>query len=284
MRREERLSRRGRRRTCSSARRRRRRSGAPPRRAAAARRARSRATGGPGRRRGRPSPRSGGGSAGRGRGRRRRSRPAARAPRRRWCAIGSSERLPLVITSAPPNSREQQVVQRRVRQHQAEPRRPRGDRRRDAARPAGAGRARSAARGSGAALPRRRPSSASAPGSSVITANGLSSRCLRARSRATAALVRGVAGEVVAAEPLDREDRALAEQRDRPPRAAARAAGPQTGQAIGSAWKRRSPGSSYSRRQSAHSGKPAIVVFGRSYGTPRTIVKRGPHCVQLMNG
>ncbi len=59
--------------------------------------------------------------------------------------------------------------------------------------------------------------------------------------------------------------------------------GPQTGQAIGSAWKRRSVGSSYSRRQSSHSGKPAMVVFGRSYGTSRTIVKRGPHWVQLMN-
>ena len=31
-------------------------------------------------------------------------------------------------------------------------------------------------------------------------------------------------------------------------------------------------------------GKPAIVVFARSYGTERTIVKRGPHCVQLTNG
>ena len=45
--------------------------------------------------------------------------------------------------------------------------------------------------------------------------------------------------------------------------------GPQSGQAIGSAWKRRSPGSSYSRRQAAQSGKPAIVVRARSYGTDR---------------
>ena len=30
--------------------------------------------------------------------------------------------------------------------------------------------------------------------------------------------------------------------------------------------------------------KPAIVVFGRSYGTPVTIVNRGPQLVQLMNG
>ena len=60
--------------------------------------------------------------------------------------------------------------------------------------------------------------------------------------------------------------------------------GPQAGHATGSAWKRRSSGSSYSRRQSGHIGKPAMVVFGRSYGTERTIVNRGPQLVQLTNG
>ena len=35
---------------------------------------------------------------------------------------------------------------------------------------------------------------------------------------------------------------------------------PAAGQALGSAWKRRSPGSSYSARQAAHIAKPAIVV------------------------
>ena len=30
--------------------------------------------------------------------------------------------------------------------------------------------------------------------------------------------------------------------------------------------------------------KPAIVVSGRSYGTSRTIVKRGPQFVQFTNG
>ena len=39
-----------------------------------------------------------------------------------------------------------------------------------------------------------------------------------------------------------------------------------------------------SARQASHMAKPAIVVSGRSYGTPRTIVKRGPHSVQLTNG
>ena len=48
--------------------------------------------------------------------------------------------------------------------------------------------------------------------------------------------------------------------------------GPQTGQALGWAWKRRSAGSSYSAWQAAHIVKPAIVVAGRSYGTPSTIV------------
>jgi hypothetical protein len=60
--------------------------------------------------------------------------------------------------------------------------------------------------------------------------------------------------------------------------------GPQTGQAIGSAWNRRSAGFSYSWRQSGQSGKPAIVVFGRSYGTRVTMVRRGPQFVQLTNG
>ena len=40
--------------------------------------------------------------------------------------------------------------------------------------------------------------------------------------------------------------------------------GPQAGQALGWAWKRRSDGSSYSAAQAAHIVKPAIVVSGRS--------------------
>ena len=48
--------------------------------------------------------------------------------------------------------------------------------------------------------------------------------------------------------------------------------GPHAGQAFGWAWKRRSPGSSYSRWHAAHITNPAIVVDGRSYGTDRTIV------------
>jgi hypothetical protein len=66
--------------------------------------------------------------------------------------------------------------------------------------------------------------------------------------------------------------------------ALSRARGPHTGHALGCAWKRRSAGSSYSARHAGHMTNPAIVVSGRSYGTPRTIVKRGPQLVQLTNG
>ena len=62
------------------------------------------------------------------------------------------------------------------------------------------------------------------------------------------------------------------------------ACGPHSGHAFGWAWKRRSCGSSYSARHAGHISKPAIVVSGRSYGTPRTIVKRGPQFVQFTNG
>ena len=68
------------------------------------------------------------------------------------------------------------------------------------------------------------------------------------------------------------------------PRRAPPTRGPHAGHAFGWAWKRRSRGSSYSRRHSAHISNAAIVVHGRSYGTPVTIVKRGPQSVQLMNG
>ncbi len=96
----------------------------------------------------------------------------------------------------------------------------------------------------------------------VISANGLSSRCLRARSRATGRLVRRVAGEVVAAEPLDREDRSR-RAAARPPRSigsdSLRPAGGTARSARRGSGGR--AGSSYSRRHSAQSGKPAIVVL-----------------------
>jgi hypothetical protein len=60
--------------------------------------------------------------------------------------------------------------------------------------------------------------------------------------------------------------------------------GPQSGQAIGWAWKRRSAGSSYSRRQAGHIGKPAMVVASRSYGNAVMMVKRGPQLVHVTKG
>ncbi len=107
--------------------------------------------------RARPSPRSGGGSAGRA------TRNASAIPPSRSRAsassnaIGSSERLPLVITSGPPKSAQQQVVERRVREHDPEPRGSRRDRRRDGASGAARAAGRSAARATraGRALLRR---------------------------------------------------------------------------------------------------------------------------------
>ena len=200
--------------------------------AAAAARARSRATGaaaGSGRRRrGRPSRRSGCGSGGRGSaGRRPAGRAGSMASSSSW-AIGSSLRLPLVITSGRPTPAEQQVVQRAVRQHHAElgqpgrdPRRPRGVR-----------------HGAGASTIGRR-GDVSGVGGGVVERAQLRGRrrgrrpsprtaCRRApcggaarrRRRPTVASTR----EVVAADALDRHDRAGA-QRGRPRRASGVVAG-----------------------------------------------------------
>ena len=171
---------------------------------------------------------------------------------------------------------EQQVVQRRVRQQHAEVGR-------CAARPTAA----TAASG----RPRREHDRAVAPGSSAasssvsatsaraastsrtITANGLSSRCLRARSAATAGSSRRQAREVVAADALDRDDRAVAAAR-RPPRAAPRrrrgrpAAAAASARTRGTRWAGRGsagrPGPRTRRRSAGTCSKPAIVVSGRS--------------------
>jgi len=129
----------------------------------------------------------------------------------------------------------------------------------------------------------------------TITASGLASLCLRSRRRWTAD------GEVAS------------QARWKPPRplmatiipsCMARAAprigslqssvspageravslGPQAGQALGWAWKRRSAGSSYSRWHEGHIRNDAIVVAGRSYGTAVAIVNRGPQFVQFVKG
>src|SRR5256885_329109 len=81
-----------------------------------------------------------------------------------------------------------------------------------------------------------------------------------------------------------RTDASPAAATGRPAASISATLGPHSGHAFGWAWKRRSRGSSYSARHAAHIAKPAIVVSGRSYGTPRTIVNRGPQSVQLTNG
>ena len=189
---------------------------------------------------------------------------------------------------------EQEVVQRRVGQHHAELAQARGDGVRDGAPGArGAitiGRSRPASRAAAAAS--STTSARAASRSAAISANGRSSRCLRRAQRGHCGRVVRPAREVVSAEPLDRDDRAAAQQRRRPPprrprrsppgeKAGARPAG---GARIGLGVEAPVGGSWYSARHAAHIAKPAIVVRARSYGTPRTIVKRGPQSVQLTNG
>ncbi len=108
-------------------------------------------------------------------------------------------------------------------------------------------------------------------------------------------LGRGVDREVVAAEPLDREDprrRPAGPRRPPPgrrpaagrlrPRATVPARRPgSTPAGRGTAGR---PGRRTRGRSRRTSRKPAIVVSGRSYGTPVTTVNRGPQLVQLTNG
>ena len=113
--------------------------------------------------------------------------------------------------------------------------------------------------------------------SAAISANGLSSRCLRARSGRRGRLAGRVDRQVIAAQALDRQHPARGQQgrRPRPTRipgrrhaaptaSSRRSLGPQAGQHTGWAWNRRSAGSGYSAAHAAHSAKPAIVVSGRS--------------------
>ena len=60
--------------------------------------------------------------------------------------------------------------------------------------------------------------------------------------------------------------------------------GPQSGQAMGCAWNRRSAGSRYSAAHRSHMPNADMVVAGRSYGNVRMMVNRGPQLVQVMNG
>ena len=79
---------------------------------------------------------------------------------------------------------------------------------------------------------------------------------------------------MIAAQPLHGEDPAVGEQfggprqrlalQDVPGRVRSVSRGPQAGQQVGWAWKRRSPGSWYSAAHGSHIANAAMVVIGRS--------------------
>ena len=231
-------------------------------------------------------------SAGRAAGTGRRSRPGARARPRRDSAIGSSETLPLVITSGSPTSASSRWcsgLYGSITPSSAD----RGATAAATRAPGrAAARARSAARAPASSASSAASSSTSARAaatSGAISANGLSSRCLRARRAATARLVGGQAGEVVAAEALDRDDappaarqrggdRVGAPPARRPSRRQPRR-GPQSGQAFGCAWKRRSAGSSVlglagrAHREARHRGERAVVRHAADDREPRAAVR-----------
>ena len=213
------------------------------------------------------------------------SSPSTSGPRRAtassssW-AIGSSLRLPLVITSGRPTPAQQQVVERAVRQEQpssgspgATPSATGASGRRGASTIGPAGR--------GQRLGGRRRRARTAASRRVEVGHHHRERlvvaCLAPAQLGDRGVVGGVDGEVVAADALDRHDPPGAERVDggverrrarrpaRSPSASRHAScGPQAGQALGWAWKRRSAGSSYSAWQAGHIVKPAIVVAGRS--------------------
>ena len=181
---------------------------------------------------------------------------------------------------------QEEMVQRRVRQEHSEVGRTRSDRRRDAG---------SLPTRADDDRPRRRRELADRSG--IQHADGVGRGQVRHHHReglvvarlATAELpdrsvVTSGDREVVTADALDADDRATVQRGDgrwsasSPSASGAPAAsrqvtrGPQVGQALGCAWNRRSPGSSYSARHDSHIVKPAMVVAARSYGTDRVIV------------
>jgi hypothetical protein len=116
----------------------------------------------------------------------------------------------------------------------------------------------------------------------AITANGFSSRSLRARRHATAAALRASHARWNPPRPLTATIRPAFRSASaaaigspgsaRPHPSTSASAGPHVGQAFGSAWKRRLAGSVYSRSQSGHCGNAAMLVCARSYGSRRVSV------------
>ena len=222
-----------------------------------------------------PSRRRGCGSAGRGSRNGVGDRPAGRRRRRRGARSARRRRCRWSARSGAPTLVEQQVVQRRVGQQHPEVAVAGRDgrRHRGVGRGGAAGRSGRAARSAPPPRPgRSRPERAGGvevgrPG----RANGLSSRCLRARSARDGGLVGGERGQVVAAEALDG---------DAPPRPAARRPPRRSGRPSVRRRPRREPQRRTAvraahrlrveppvgrvvvlrARTSAHIGKPAIVV------------------------
>ena len=183
--------------------------------------------------------------------------PASGATAPQCCrrAIGSSDRLPDVITSGTPGRGEQQVVQGGVRQQYADERIVRREQRASRAAPRRRDEhdrpfdGRQKRLFGGREVGDRRVRRVSVR---TITANGFSSRCLRSRSRAMASS--DVASQAswkpptpltATIEPVAERARRVAERIDTPaaacrPRCDRSSRGPHTGQAFGWAWKRRS--------------------------------------------
>ena len=161
-------------------------------------------------------------------------------------------------------------MQRRVRQHHAQAGIARRDLLGDAARPRACAAARSAGAATAAARARRRRPRQSArrrPASAHHDGERLLVAVLAAAQLGDGRRIARVAGEVIAAQSLQRADLAAAQAPRRSRRAGRRSSiglpgasrswsrGPQAGQAVGWAWKRRSAGSSYSARQAGHIGE-----------------------------
>ncbi len=218
-------------------------------------------------------------------------RPAGRRAVASSVTIGSPDRLPLVMHQRPRPGRvagqaEEQVVDRRVGQHQPEVGHVRG-------RPSGDSRPAAIGTPAAAARTGRRASVSSARsaarqvgdrGCAVVDVGHHDRERLVAAVLALAqgrdrGVVGGVAGQVIAAQSLDRDDRARrpaaggpARSAPSPTRSARRgrrsvSVGPQAGQATVWAWNRRSAGSAYSpRSRRTAAGRPSSSPAGRRAG------------------
>ena len=100
-------------------------------------------------------------------------------------------------------------------------------------------------------------------GFATINAKGLPLRCLRSRSRATASALKASQARWKPPSPLMATILPAFSAARMSPMECDKC-GPQSGQAVGWAWKRRSAGSAYSAAQAGQSGKAAMEVFGRS--------------------